>query len=287
MDKCNRAVKCALYSLRKLFTKPKGLAILLFVGLYLESVCQPLRAFLTTHGESVNGFGWFAFLLSDSMFGTIAGIGLMLLLGDAPFYDEAQPYVLLRGGKGPWVTGQILYIFGVTALYLLVLVVMEHMVLAPRVVYDAPWGRALRTLAETPQAAYDHGLGMQLPGVIVSQWSPRRAFLFSLILRWIAYVSCALIMFTLNLTLRNKLGLMAASLLLLLDPLIDTSLPYVYFIVSPVSLSRLCNVDFGYNPYLVDVEPSMMVLCGVFAVLVMLASFYGRRCDLVSASQRD
>ena len=286
MDKLRRSIKCALYSLYKLITKPKGLAILFIIFLYMEETYKPLGAFLSEYGETVNGFGLYAYLLSDSMFVTVAGMGLILLLGDAPFFDEAQQYVLIRGGKAQWVTGQILYMAGITAAYLLILMLMQHLLLMPNIRYQAGWGRALRTLSETDMAG-EYGIALDFPGLIMSQWSPRRALALELLLRWMAYMSCALIVFILNLVLRSKLGVLVALFVQLLDIFIDLSLGLVYTVFSISALARLANMDFGYNPYLIDVEPSMAVLCGSFLLLLFLAYFCGRRCDLVSVAGRD
>lgn len=284
MDKVVRSVKCAWYSFRKLLTKPKGLAIVFVVYLYMESVIEPIRGFLMAHDVSINGFGLYVFLLSDSMFVVVAGIGLMMLLGDAPFFDDAQNYVMIRGGRAQWVNGQILYIMGVTTIYLLVLMLLAHVLLFPYVQYGNQWGKALRTLSETSMAG-QCGIGLSFSEKIVHQWSPRRAFALEMTLRFVAYVSCALMMFSINLAFRNKLGIVAALFTLLLDLFVETSLAYVYFILSISSLARLSIMDFGYDPYYVDVGPSMMVLIGSFALLIILSSVLGRRCDLARAAQ--
>ena len=40
----------------------------------------------------------------------------MLILSDAPFYDQAQQYVLARARKMPWLVGQLLCVLAAAGL---------------------------------------------------------------------------------------------------------------------------------------------------------------------------
>ncbi|MEG1515466.1 MAG: hypothetical protein RSD95_11315 [Clostridia bacterium] len=283
MASARRAFACTRYGLYKLLSKPKLLAALLFMYLYMDNHLDAISAFLTQYGEKVNGFGLFSQLLADPYFVLVAGLVLLLILGDAPFYDGAQCAVLLRAGRMPWLIGQIGYIMVVTGLYLVALVLLQHVVLNGQVEYAKHWGRALNTLAK-PSVAMEHGVTAPIYEGIVTNWTVRRCFALSMTLRWVAYVITALIMFAVNLRWRGYLGVFFALFVLLMDIVIETGMPYALYIASISSLARLSILDFGYNPYLPDAEISMTVLSLAFFGAIALALLVGRKSELAQKS---
>ena len=51
----------------------------------------------------------FPFIMSDSNSVLLFTLGIVLLLCDAPFIEEDQPYIILRSGRKLWTLGQMLY----------------------------------------------------------------------------------------------------------------------------------------------------------------------------------
>lgn len=282
MDSLKRTCKCAGYSFHKLFTKARGLAGLLVALCYLQITLEPLRALCAGYGEAVNLPGLAAYLMSDPTTSLVAGIGLLLLLGDAPFFDQAQQYVFLRGGKGSWVWGQILYMLVTVALYLAVLAGAAAALMAPYCAWNGQWCRVLYTLTSDVGMPAQYGIALDLPGAVMQLWSPWQALGLGLLLRWGALSGCAMLMFWLNLGLRVRPGVAAALAVMLLDLAVAVGLPYQLYALSPFSLGRLSLLNLGYNLYLPGLAVEMGVLWGFFALNLGLCLAVAKGADLGS-----
>lgn len=283
MDKLRLSWKCCAYSLGKLKAKPILLALLLVMFLYMEELLRPVRNFLSDYGLSVNVLGMFAFLLSDTSFALAAGIGLILLFGDAPFFDDAQRSVFIRTGQTAWIYGQILYIFAATALYLLALFLLQCLALLPYAGFGTGWGRALNTLALTEKAA-KYLVTVPFPVLILDQFGPVSGFFTAFALRWLVFVICAMAMFWANIAFRSKFGSLVTFIILLMDPMIQGFFEFKYYIYSITSLARLNVLNFGYNPYYPKFPLEMTVLgLSLFAIMALIIAF-GKRRDIADVA---
>ncbi len=285
MADVRRSLNCLIYSLRKLAINPKCIIVFALLYIHMKDSYQGLIGFLADYDETINAFGLFINMISDPHFVMIAGIGLMLIFSDAPFFDDAQQYILIRAKKGPWIAGQIFCVLLATAVYLLIMLGIQHLILHPYLTYDNQWGRAIHTLSRTDLGDnYDLLVGFHRD--YMRMWSVRRCFALGMILRWGAYATCALIIFIINILSTSKAGIFAAIFILLFDLFMDFGVSATFYVLSISSLARLPLLNMGTNPYFPRVELAMSVLWGSFLVAVALAWITGRRVDLIySASE--
>lgn len=279
MADVKRCMRACGYSLSKLAFTPKSAVVLALLFFRMKDYYRNLRKFLLDYGETINAFGLMSNLIASAQFYLIAGIGLMLILSDAPFYDQAQQYVLARARKMPWLVGQLLCVLAAAGIFLLALLAMQHLMLWNCLDYGRGWGRAINTLARTSMAD-GYGIHMPFSRDFMRLWSVRRCFALSMALCWGGYTVCALVMFNINLVTRSKAGLLAAILMLLLDMVMDFGVDVRYYVLSVASLGRLPLLNTGNHPYYPRPALAMSVLWGSFFVNLAAALGIGRRSEL-------
>ena len=248
MAKSTRCLNCCRYSLIKLVHKPRFIVAMLALLFYLQDVSGYFDAFLLAKGATLNFWGLYAFLSSDVIFVLITSLLLFFIFCDAPFYDQAQQYILLRGKRSAWTMGQVLYIMVGVFCFLIATALIEGVCASRYLEFGREWGKGLNTLAKT-NAGGEYGVPLALFRVLVMRYSALEAFFLSFALRWMACVIGVLLMFLVNALCKWKLGFIAACLYALMDVTATEFFSRQYYIFSPVSLSRLAALTGEFDFY--------------------------------------
>ncbi|MEE0706410.1 MAG: hypothetical protein UCH28_08530 [Adlercreutzia sp.] len=206
--------------------------------LFIWLAFTPLYSYVSLIGYRVNPCV-LPLLASDPLYQLVFLFGLVLVFADAPFLTENQLFVLMRGGRLAWGLGKILYLVVVSVLYWLLLVAASLILLAPcaSLLTDG-WGAALSTLAET-DAASQIGLSFGVNSYLLNTYQPFEALTLMFAMESLAGAILGLLIMAVNLATRNKGGLAAAILVVLLDLLIVNALPYRTYSWSIASHGRL------------------------------------------------
>ncbi|MEA4898542.1 MAG: hypothetical protein VB065_11575 [Eubacteriales bacterium] len=282
MGNARGGLRSGLYSLRRMLTKPQLYMALATMFLFLESDVSMLYAFTRDYELRMNVWGFIAMVLSNPYYGTIVSIGAIVLFADAPFYDEMQQDILCRIGQKKWITGQILYVFAGTAIYMGLLFAMKALLLAPYVEFGNDWGDALSTIVYTSVA--QEYAAMDFYEIILEEFTPLSAFFLSTALRMAVIVTCVLSMFAINTASRTKYGAAAAVFILLLD--VTDFLPRVVRRLSISTLARLSAFDYGYSPGEPTLPLAIGVLVGCLIVSIGVVVAIGRRFDVADLLNR-
>lgn len=104
---------------------------------YAEALGCPMRPWLL------------ALLPGDPHRFVLPMLAYLMLISDAPFRNRQQQFVLQRVGKRTWIWGQILYLFFTSVLFAVLLWVLSWVFLLPNLEWQARWGPAIQTAAQT------------------------------------------------------------------------------------------------------------------------------------------
>lgn len=124
----------------------------------------------------------FPFLIGESYIQLIFIAGIVLMFSDAPFVKSISFYEIIRSGKRKWIFGEILYIFLMSIIYTLLVVLLTVLLLFPRLTPDLKWGKVLGTLAQTNAASAFGNSYMSLDYGIMQRYTPIKAMLLSIVL---------------------------------------------------------------------------------------------------------
>jgi hypothetical protein len=242
----------------------------MMVADYYDSSMQALEPFIWTFGDAT------AILLCSLL--------LILLFLDLPKLSPFTPYMLLRMKKSRWLLAQFFYIFLVTVLYMLYVVLATSILCMQKTYAGNIWSKTAALLAYS-----NMGKDLSIPSTVkvMESTSP-----LSCSMQITALLICyALSLSFLMLFFQMKLGKKAAvgaglfySLFgFLLNPDVLAKIlrkeEYEMFLMRRVAgwLSPLNHATYGMHDFGYDVLPSIGQSCIVFLALLLLLlslSFY-------------
>lgn len=237
----------------------------MMVADYYESPMQALEPFIWTFGDAT------AILLYSLL--------LILLFLDLPKLSPFTPYMLLRMRKSRWLFAQLFYIFLVTALYMLYVILVTSLLCMQKTYPGNIWSKTAALLAYSQM-----GKKLSIPSTVKVMESTTP---FSCSMQIMALLVCyALTLSFLMLYFQMKLGKKAAifaglsySLFgFLLNPEILAKIlrkeEYEMFLVRRITgwISPLNHATYGMHDFGYDVLPSIGQSCMIFLVILACLS---------------
>ncbi|MCI8683630.1 MAG: hypothetical protein HFH50_11750 [Lachnospiraceae bacterium] len=237
----------------------------MMVADYYESPMQALEPFIWTFGDAT------AILLCSLL--------LILLFLDLPKLSPFTPYMLLRMRKSRWLFAQLFYIFLVTALYMLYVILVTSLLCMQKTYPGNIWSKTAALLAYSQM-----GKKLSIPSTVKVMESTTP---FSCSMQIMALLVCyALTLSFLMLYFQMKLGKKAAifaglsySLFgFLLNPEILAKIlrkeEYEMFLVRRITgwISPLNHATYGMHDFGYDVLPSIGQSCMIFLVILACLS---------------
>lgn len=183
----------------------------------------------------------FPFLTSNILTQAMIMSGVIFLFCDAPFIDNCQPYSIIRSGRMKWMTGQILYVFFASAIYLLIIFICTVIMVIPNVSFANDWGSIFFTISQGGQISDISTVSV--PYRILLLYTPLEALFISFLLEWGAAVFLGLLMLAINMNFNRAWGIACASIVVLFDAVVYNTMSYWYNRISPVSMARLSILD--------------------------------------------
>ena len=232
------------YSVRKLVSNPRVWAVLIMTWLFIANIADPVKALALDYGLKVSPAGLFAFMLADPEVSLLMGIGILLMLFDAPFTDEMQLILMTRSGKCRWAMGQVIYITETVLLYLLISLLILTIALSGCIETGNTWGGGLDSMIEDGMyEVYDSMLDYDY--WVYRVFTPFHACASGMLLHFLGYVFLGLLLFDINLLSGGRYGFFFASIPLIFDTWIVEYLPEEWYRFSPASLMRITALDYG------------------------------------------
>lgn len=237
----------------------------MMVADYYESPMQALEPFIWTFGDAT------AILLCSLL--------LILLFLDLPKLSPFTPYMLLRMKKSRWLFAQLFYIFLVTALYMLYVILVTSLLCMQKTYPGNIWSKTAALLAYSQM-----GKKLSIPSTVKVMESTTPC---SCSMQIMALLVCyALTLSFLMLYFQMKLGKKAAifaglsySLFgFLLNPEILAKIlrkeEYEMFLVRRITgwISPLNHATYGMHDFGYDVLPSIGQSCMIFLVILACLS---------------
>ncbi len=270
---------CCRHDLRRLASTPRAWAVAILTLLYVENQFAPIRLMLQTEHLTLGWAGIMTYLLTDSQVTMMAGLGLLMLLFDAPFLDETQRYIITRTGRGAWGRGQVAYVVGMSFLYVAAFSLVQLLFQLPWTDWTGAWSPGVTALVK--DGLYEiYDTMLDYDPWLVDVFTPLQGMGLGLALHFLAFSVLALTQYAVNITLGNRLGFMVAAAPLLFDSVVEEffSEPVYYF--SPVTLSRLTALDYGDEMGRPPIWYAFAVLGALTVALVLLCVHLSKRREI-------
>lgn len=274
-----KAWACCRHDLRRLASTPRAWAVVILTVLFVENQFAPIRQMLVAERLTLSWPGMAVYLLSDAQATMLAGLGLLLLLFDAPFTDETQRYIITRAGRGAWGRGQVLYVACVCALYLILFLLTLLLFQAPWTDWSSGWSDGLNALArERYYEIYDTMI--EYDPWLMDVYTPLSGMALTLGLHMLAFMALALVQFVVNVMGGGRLGFLIAAAPLVADSMMEEFFGSAAYYFSPVTLARLPALDYGDDMGRPPVWYALVALTLLVAALVALSVRLSKRREI-------
>lgn len=261
--------------------------LLVIVLVLLFWMLDPLCAFSRDIGYATNPF-ILPFALSSPINQFTMCVCALLLFADMPYIGSNQLYVIKRCGRRVWVIGQIIYIILAALVFVAILIILSLLVLAPISTLNTEgWGKVVSTLTYT-NVINQTGINFDFDPKIVEAMAPICAELLEAAFEFLLITLLGLIIFTVNLLFKVRIGAFVGMCVSLFDLMIVNMLPYILYHISPASMARLSVLDLSNGTSLF--YPSPAWACGFFLISIFIISafsiLFAKRLDLINCTER-
>ena len=239
-----KSFRIALCQLRQKTSTPRVWLILIMVGCFVLENLRPVLEFSHAVDVPVTPYA-FPHLTNDFICQLIIMAGAVMIFCDAPFEGSGTLYVLPRAGRFHWGLGQVLYIFMMSFLYILFLLLLSVLPFLGNLEFGTQWGKIWGTLAKT-NAGMQFGLIFSVTEHMISEFQAPAALAGSLALEWACTAWLGLLIYALNKWTLSPAGTITGAFLILLDICISNDWLYGANRFSPITLAQL-NTYAGWN----------------------------------------
>lgn len=275
-----KAWVCCRHDLRRLASTPRAWAVVILTLLFVENQFAPIREMLVTERFTLSWPGMTMYLFGDAQATMMAGLGLLLLLFDAPFTDETQRYIITRTGRGAWGCGQVLYVAFVCVLYVVAFSLALLLFQAPWTDWSPGWSGGLNALAkERLYEVYDTMI--EYDPWLMDAYTPLSGMALTLGLHMLAFFVLALVQYVVNVMGGGRVGFLVAAAPLLVDSVIEEFFDTAAYYFSPVTLARLPALDYGDDMGRPPVWYAFLVLALLVTALVALSVRLSKRREIL------
>ena len=274
-----KAWACCRHDLRRLASTPRAWAVMILTLLFVENQFAPIRQMLVTEHLTLSWPGMTTYLLGDAQVTMMAGLGLLLLLFEAPFTDETQRYIITRAGRGAWGRGQVLYVTCVCVLYLMAFSLVLLLFQAPWSDWSSGWSGGLNALArERYDQIYDTMI--EYDPWLMDAYTPYTGMALTLGLHMLAFLALSLVQYVVNVMGGGRVGFLIAAAPLLVDSVIEEFFDTTAYYFSPVTLARLPALDYGDDMGRPPIWYAILVLTLLVAALSTLSVHLSKRREI-------
>ena len=177
--------------------------------------------------------------------------GIILLFCDAPFFDNATVFFLIRVGRTQWILGQILYICLTMLIYLTWLFVISALWCMDNAFIANIWSDIAMLLSRTD--ASNH-VGIFFSVNVFTNLSPILAFFHTAAFIYLYGIFIGLVMLILNMKFGSVEGVCAAMLIHLSGWALSFTMQPNLYIFSPMlnAVLRLHSFDYGMEPTIIQ-----------------------------------
>ena len=241
------------------------LCLFLFFFAYFGGV----RGKLLEYDQTINVMELFMAVTNNHYTAFTFWTGFVLLICDIPYREEGIYQCLLRTSKTGWISGQVIYVIGMTIVYFAAVFFILFLLVIPQVTFSRQWTDTFMRMVNVPQK-YGISNWFIFPVSVIRSQEPLTLFGRCLTINFLSALAVSLLTFMVNLVWRSGPGIMIGGLALALDycatVLFIRSSGLLY--ISPLTMSRVGNISSShFDRY----HPSFSYAC-LFPTALILGS---------------
>lgn len=275
MDSIKRIMHLCMNNIRRWAANPRCYVIAVLGAVWIHYLVSPILTFSQAVDVKVTPWA-FPFTLIDWYPPMVIMLGVVLLFCDAPFMNNSTPYECIRSGKKYWVLGQLLYVVTASLIFVLLLVLVSILCLAPNIDFSSGWGKIYNTLAQT-----NAGIGQVFIPIsyrIILSYSPLDATLLTALILFLETIFVGLVMFALNMITKRIGGVFAGMLLAFLPAFASVvGIPQFYYF-APTAWANLDMLDITGRSMFPSLSYALcFLIISIGILIVLILKIYKKR----------
>ncbi len=209
-----KSIKLAWCDIVRTFKTPKVWIVVLLGAFFFWYEYSPLREMAVQFRLGIAPYTYPIFMLFRHT--TIYGLMLIvLLMGDAPYYNGAEMFINIRVSKYQWFFGKLIYMFVLSAIFQVIMIIVSVLSCAPHIGIDTGWGDIIRTYMTSLQGMISTGGIIDNDGIL--SMSPIICMIYEFVLMILIGVIIGCAIFLLNNIFKGIIGTMLVGTFVLFD----------------------------------------------------------------------
>lgn len=207
-------LRMAMTDIVKAFKNPKFWILVILGMFFLSSETRELRMLASQHELGIPPFIYPIYMLDwrGRMYSLVL---IVMLMSEAPFYNDNEVYVAVRVNRFKWLTGKIMFIVLMSFVFQVIMVAVSALVLENNLGLGNEWGDVIVTYIKSMQGLISEG------GVISNdkllEMSPLPILGYEFLLMVLISIIIGLMTFILNGVLQSYVGTVIMGVVVLLD----------------------------------------------------------------------
>ncbi len=211
IDKIRVVIKIAEMDMKKIFKSPKIYLLFFFSFYFMQEFVNQFKSIGIEKHTLVTPYIYPLFM-NDWMNGVYIFVLIIMLLSDAPFYDENTYMVTGRTSNNIVICGKILYMTLISFIFHIFNIVISIILLIPYLGFSSKWGSVIEYYASGIANSITIG-GSQTDSNLISSYTPINAMVLCLILIILQSILIGMIIFLFNALFKNSIGIAIVSIL--------------------------------------------------------------------------
>ncbi len=198
------------YNFKRLFTSPRPYLTLLVLFSLMQVAFGGAKSYLIDNGRTFQAVELYVFTHSSSVVQLVFILGLLLLLGDAPFLREGMSFRLIRTNRFHWLIGQFLSCVVISAAYLLAIELLFLILFPGHINFRNEWSDPVMLAARIRRGtAIGIELAVPFSMDIIRSGSPYAMFGLTFLFSLLLYIFFSALLIVCNLRFRSGIGCLA------------------------------------------------------------------------------
>lgn len=256
-------------TIKRMFTSPKPYIVFLLLFVIMQLGVGGARTYLAENNQTIHAVELFVFALSSPFLQTVCILGLLFLLGDAPFLKEGMSFLLIRTNRTCWLAGQILSCVLISAIYLVGIATLFMLLFFGQIMFQNEWSAPIRLAAQANigGAVMKIKVALFITMDVIKKGTPYGMFGRTIVNNLLLYSFLCLVVIFCNIKYTTGVSMFAA-IAILGESLIQLYiLPYKWlWYLCPCSVVRLADHPITTSGVIYTIM-FLSTLCGVLSWL--------------------
>lgn len=283
-EQYKKAFQYFILRMRNLAHEKRAFVIMLILYIIIWEYTKGIREMIQFTGISITPY-FFNFFMSDYLVSSgvlkiLILAGYIMFMCDVSQKKEFFNYCVIRTGKKAWITGDLLFVGGVSFLYTCCICLFSILCFVPHISFEGDWGKIIGTLAYTDAGAY-FAPDIIIPKAVLEMYSPAAATFLSVLLMFLGCTMLGTVIYFVNTLTGLKLpGPGIACFLIFLSPVVTYLRNINFHWISPVSWISIAELapaaEIGYPP----ISYAVGMLLAIPAVMITVLYIYIKKIEI-------